>query len=83
MPFFHRITPPPLPPPQNDDERSDRPRSAVNEENVKLVRESMNKKGSKSSLCYMEMDLNMSEDSIDRILTEFCIHLIWLHAIFI
>ena len=53
----------------NDDERSGRPREAVNEENIKKVREFI-KIEPKSSVRYMEMELNINATSIYRILTE-------------
>ena len=52
-----------------DDERSGRPREAVNESNIEKVRQFI-KNESKSSVRYMEMELNLSATSIYRILTE-------------
>ena len=53
----------------NDDQRSGQPRSAVNKENIEIVLEFI-KKEPKSSLRYMEIELNIFKDSIYRILTE-------------
>ena len=50
-----------------DDERSGRPRTSVNEENIKRVREFIQNEP-KSSLRYMEMESRMYKDSIHRIL---------------
>ena len=52
-----------------DDERSGRPRNIVNEENPEIVREFIRKEP-KSSLKYMESELEISAASIYRILTE-------------
>ena len=52
-----------------DDELSGRPRTVVNEENAKIVREFLRKEP-KSSLKYMESELGISAKSIYRILTE-------------
>ena len=52
-----------------DDERSGRSREAVNESNIEKVRQFIKNK-SKSSVRYMEMELNLSATSIYRILTE-------------
>ena len=52
-----------------DDERSDRTRNVVNEENSEIVREFIRKE-QKSSLKYMESVLGISAASIYSILTE-------------
>ncbi|XP_041565913.1 protein GVQW3-like [Drosophila elegans] len=52
-----------------DDERSGRPKSAVIDENIQIVRDFV-KKEPKSSLRYMEMELEISYKSIHRILIE-------------
>ena len=46
-----------------DDERSGRPRDVVNEENAEIVREFI-RKGPKSSLKYMELELGIFAASI-------------------
>lgn len=52
-----------------DDERSGRPREVVNEKNIQIVRDFI-KKEPKSSLRYMESELNITKDSIHTILVE-------------
>ena len=52
-----------------DDERSGRPRNAVNEENTEIVREFIRKEP-KSLLKYMESELGISAVSIFRSLSE-------------
>ena len=51
-----------------DDDRLGRPREAVNESNIEKVRQFI-KNESKSSVRYMEIELNLSATSIYRILT--------------
>ena len=53
----------------NDDKHSGRPKSSVNKKKVKIACEFI-KRELKSSLSYMKMELNMSNDSIHPILTE-------------
>lgn len=53
----------------NDDEHTGRPRETTTEENIKIVADFI-KKEPKSSVRYMEMELNIPKTIIHRILTE-------------
>ena len=53
----------------NDDEHTDRPKSVITENSIEIVREFI-KNEPKSSLKFMESELNISETSIYRILTD-------------
>lgn len=53
----------------NDDQNVGQPKSVITEDSIKTVRE-LFKEQPKSSVKFMEMELNISKSTIHRILTE-------------